>query len=67
MRKFITELKGKTVMTNDGQILGMIDNFVVDTVTGEINHALVVPPRRSTAACSALTATAVWCSCSARC
>jgi len=24
MRKFITELKGKTVMTNDGQILGMI-------------------------------------------
>ena len=43
MRKFITELKGKTVMTNDGQILGMIDNFVVDTVTGEINHVLVVP------------------------
>ncbi|HUT27948.1 MAG: PRC-barrel domain-containing protein [Methanomassiliicoccales archaeon] len=43
MRKFITELKGKTVMTNDGQILGMIDNFVVDTLTGEINHVLVVP------------------------
>ncbi|HSV42577.1 MAG TPA: PRC-barrel domain-containing protein [Methanomassiliicoccales archaeon] len=43
MRKFITELKGKTVMTNDGQILGMIDNFVLNTATGEINHVLVVP------------------------
>jgi sporulation protein YlmC with PRC-barrel domain len=43
MRKFITELKGKTVMTRDGQILGMIDNFVVDTVTGAVNHVLVVP------------------------
>ena len=31
MRKFITELKGKTVMTNDGQILGMIENFLLDT------------------------------------
>lgn len=43
MRKFITELKGKTVMTNDGQILGMIDNFVIETATGEIQHVLVVP------------------------
>jgi sporulation protein YlmC with PRC-barrel domain len=43
MRKFITELKGKTVMTNDGQILGMIDNFVLNTLTGEINHVLVIP------------------------
>jgi sporulation protein YlmC with PRC-barrel domain len=43
MRKFITELKGKTVMTNDGQILGMIDNFVVDTESGDIQHVLVVP------------------------
>ncbi|QLH75026.1 MAG: PRC-barrel domain-containing protein [Methanomassiliicoccales archaeon] len=43
MRKFITELKGKTVMTNDGQILGMIDNFVLNTATGDINHVLVIP------------------------
>jgi sporulation protein YlmC with PRC-barrel domain len=43
MKKFVTELKGKTVMTRDGQILGMIDNFVVDTVTGGVNHVLVVP------------------------
>jgi sporulation protein YlmC with PRC-barrel domain len=43
MRKFLTELRGKTVMTNDGQILGMIDNFVVDTLTGGIAHVLVTP------------------------
>ncbi len=43
MRKFLTELRGKTVMTNDGQILGLIDNFVVDTSTGAIAHVLVTP------------------------
>ncbi len=43
MRKFVTELRGKTVMTNDGQILGLIDNFVVDTATGGIAHVLVTP------------------------
>jgi sporulation protein YlmC with PRC-barrel domain len=30
-KKFATELRGKTVMTNDGRIIGMIENFVVDT------------------------------------
>lgn len=43
MKKFATELRQKTVMTNDGQILGMIDNFVIDTKTGTIEHVLVVP------------------------
>ncbi len=43
MRKFITELKGKTVMTNDGQILGMIENFLIDTNAGDIQSVLVVP------------------------
>ena len=43
MRKFLTELRGKTVMTGDGQILGMIDNFVVDTLSGGIAHVLVTP------------------------
>ena len=43
MRRFATELRGKTVMTHDGHILGMIENFVVDTVTGELHHVLVVP------------------------
>jgi sporulation protein YlmC with PRC-barrel domain len=43
MRKFVTELKGKTVMTSDGMILGTISNFMVDTDTGQIDHVLVNP------------------------
>ena len=30
-------------MTNEGQILGMIENFIVDTQTGELHHVLVIP------------------------
>ncbi len=43
MKKFATELKGKTVMTNDGQILGMIENFIVDTRSGKVQDVLIVP------------------------
>ncbi|MBI4417002.1 MAG: PRC-barrel domain-containing protein [Euryarchaeota archaeon] len=43
MRKFATELRGKTVMTNDGQILGMIENFIVDTRSGKVVDVLVTP------------------------
>ena len=43
MKKFVTELRGKTVMTNEGQILGMIENFVFDTVTGGLQHVLIIP------------------------
>jgi sporulation protein YlmC with PRC-barrel domain len=43
MKKFATELRGKTVMTNDGQILGMIENFIVDTKTGRLVDVLVIP------------------------
>jgi sporulation protein YlmC with PRC-barrel domain len=43
MKKFATELRGKTVMTNDGRIIGMIDNFVADTKSGELQHVLVIP------------------------
>ncbi len=43
MKRFATELRGKTVMTNEGQILGMIENFIVDTQTGELHHVLVIP------------------------
>ena len=43
MRKFATELRGKTVMTNDGQILGMIENLIVDTQSGKVMDVLVVP------------------------
>jgi len=43
MKKFATELRGKTVMTNDGQILGMIENFIVDTRSGKLHEVLVMP------------------------
>jgi sporulation protein YlmC with PRC-barrel domain len=43
MKKFVSELKGKTAMTKDGQILGIIDNFVVDSQSGDIMHVLIVP------------------------
>ena len=43
MKKFASELRGKTVMTNNGRILGIIENFVMDTVSGELKHVLVIP------------------------
>ncbi|HEY4705800.1 MAG TPA: PRC-barrel domain-containing protein [Thermoplasmata archaeon] len=43
MKKFATELRGKTVMTNDGQILGMIENFILDTRSGKVQDVLVIP------------------------
>lgn len=43
MKTFLTQLRGKTVMTNDGRILGMIENFVVDTKTGQLHHLLIIP------------------------
>jgi len=43
MKKFVSELKGKTVMTNDGQIIGVIENFIIETSTGDLEHVLVIP------------------------
>lgn len=43
MKKFATELRGKTVLTNDGQVLGMIENFIVDTRTGKVHDVLIIP------------------------
>ena len=42
-KKFATELRGKTVMTNDGRIIGMIENFLVNTRTGDLEHVLIIP------------------------
>ena len=42
-RKFATELIGKTVMTQDGQILGMVNNFMMETKNGKIRDMLVIP------------------------
>ncbi len=43
MKLFATELKGKTVMTEDGQILGVLVDFIMDTRTGKIQSMLVSP------------------------
>lgn len=43
MKKFASELRGKTVMTPEGQILGMIENFIVDTANGQVRDVLVLP------------------------
>ena len=43
MKKFIREIQGKEVLTVDGKRLGTIDNIVVDTNTGELQHLLVIP------------------------
>lgn len=40
---FATELRGKTVMTEDGQILGVLADFIVDTRSGKIESLLVQP------------------------
>ncbi|MDP6155408.1 MAG: PRC-barrel domain-containing protein [Candidatus Thermoplasmatota archaeon] len=41
--KFVTDLRGKTIMSATGDILGIIDNFVVDTGNGAVKHVLVAP------------------------
>ena len=43
MKLFATELRGKTVMTEDGQILGVLSDFIMDTRTGKIASMLVSP------------------------
>ncbi|TLZ61616.1 MAG: PRC-barrel domain protein [Methanobacteriota archaeon] len=40
---FATELKGKTVMTDDGDILGVLVDCIMDTRTGKIESLLVQP------------------------
>ncbi len=43
MKRFATELMGKTVMTEDGQILGVLSDLMVETKTGRIQALLVAP------------------------
>ena len=43
MKVFATELRGKTVMTEDGQILGVLGDFLLETKTGRIQSLLVTP------------------------
>lgn len=43
MKKFATELIGMTVVSHKGEFLGSLDNYVVDTNTGDLVHILVNP------------------------
>ncbi len=43
MKVFATELRGKTVMTEDGQILGVLADYMIETKTGRIQSMLVSP------------------------
>jgi sporulation protein YlmC with PRC-barrel domain len=43
VKLFATELKGKTVMTEDGQLLGVLADFIMDTRSGRIESLLVTP------------------------
>lgn len=41
MKKFVSDLVKKDVMTTDGELLGTVENFVVDVDSGEIKTVLV--------------------------
>ncbi|AKA49128.1 hypothetical protein IX51_08430 [uncultured archaeon] len=41
MKKFVSDLVKKEVMTSDGELIGIVDNFVIDTDSGEIRTVLV--------------------------
>lgn len=43
MKMFVTRIIGKTVMSNDGQVLGEIENVLVDTKTGALQSILITP------------------------
>lgn len=43
MNVFATELTGKTVMTEDGEILGILQDFMMDTRTGKMRSMLIQP------------------------
>ena len=43
MKMFATSLKGKRIMTTEGEELGDIDSIVVDTKSGGLQHVLIRP------------------------
>ncbi len=43
MRRFMTELLGKRMMTSDGSMVGTVDDLLIDHQTGEIEFVLVMP------------------------
>ena len=39
----ISELRGKTVMSNDGQMLGIVENIIINPETGSLNKVKILP------------------------
>ncbi|MCL2786110.1 MAG: PRC-barrel domain-containing protein [Methanomassiliicoccaceae archaeon] len=40
-RMFITEIAGKMAVSKDGQMLGCIEDIVIDTSTGQIKYLIL--------------------------
>ena len=43
LKKFTTDIIGKSVVTTTGQVVGKLDNLVLNLDTGEVTNLLVEP------------------------
>jgi len=43
MKAFLTDLRGKTVMTAEGDLLGVVEDFIANTRTGHLDSMLIKP------------------------
>lgn len=43
LKKFMTDIIGKSVVTTTGQVVGKLDNLVLNLDTGEVTNLLVEP------------------------
>lgn len=43
MRSFFTEMRGKTVMTKEGDLIGTLEDFIANTRTGHLEFMLIAP------------------------
>jgi len=43
MKALLVDLQGKTVMTKEGDLLGVLEDFIVNTRTGHLDSMLVKP------------------------
>jgi len=43
MKAFLTDLRGKTVMTKEGDLLGVLEDFITNTQTGHLDSMLIKP------------------------
>jgi len=45
-RVFISEIAGKMAVSRDGQLLGQIEDIVIDTSTGMVRYLILGPSTR---------------------